>query len=196
MSEKDLSIPAVYAEDDTPRRFKDLLNKPKFKRPVTDQPIKDDFWTVRPGETFRDFNARIREAGLSTPPGIPTSFRGSPPPKQTEPTKQVKPAKKFAAQPTTTGEVTKRKRKEFLKKRKEQKRQKVDDHHSDYDEYEVKGLRDVVKAPPQLKFTPKATTLKVDKGKMKERAKGKGKGNPSLLPFIKKTLNVNSKHKQ
>lgn len=79
---ENLAVPTKYEEDDTPRRFKDLM-KPAEKKPTTatgtgkhtPKNKADDVWTVRPGETFRDFNKRIREAGLTVPPGVPETIR-------------------------------------------------------------------------------------------------------------------------
>ena len=197
----ELEIPAVYGEDDTPRRFKNLMapkpaksTKSAHHTPAS-APREDGPWTVRPGETFRDFNARIRAAGLSTPPGIPETFRGAHPvvKRSTEDTTTdpqdrtvkrpapVKPMPKFLPAAASPENEKKRKRKEALKQRKATKRARAEGE-SDYDEYEIKGLRDVVKAPPQL-VTPKAT-LKMNNTGTNQRKKAPSQ---SLLPLIKPT---------
>lgn len=136
----------------------------------------DDRWTVRPGETFREFNARIREAGLSLPPGVPETLRSGVVERSEVP--EVRPMKKFILQDEEeSGNKTKRKRKEYLKQRKESGKRKRDDD-SDFEGYERKRFRDVVKAPPVLRVAPKEAL------KVKERPP-KLKKNPSLLPILK-----------
>jgi hypothetical protein len=173
-------------EDDTPRRFKDLLTRPK-SIPKSKTVVKkgDDEWTVRPGESFRQFNTRIREAGLSVPPGVPETFRGGAKHSQSrvessnncinsaKPSLTTKPLPKFSQ---AEGDGIRQKRKEHLKNRRVKR---VRDSGSDLEEYEQRGIRDVVKAPPTIKVAPKATL------KLKERRQN-NKRKPSLLPLIRK----------
>lgn len=182
-------MPDIYSDDDTPRKFKDLMKSPsspssapKKKATMQDTPKADDQWTVRPGETFRDFNARIRLAGLSLPPGVPEAFRGAPGKKRPSdvppplPPPATKPLPKFTDE---EGSKTRKRRKEYLKQRKAVKKSKEHDS-SDLEEYEGRrNFRDVVQAPPVLKVTPRETL------KMKEKP-SKLKKNPSLLPFLKR----------
>lgn len=172
-----LTIPETYEEDDTPRRFKELLSpRPKPVREVRKEAksAKSDVWTVRPGETFREFNARIREAGESVPPGIPTTFRAgarTPGVKRDEepmPEPMPKPMllKRTAEETPLEDERAKTRKQERLRQRrdqiKEKKERKREEKHEDAVWIERRGLRDVVRAPPALKVLPKAT-LKIKK---------------------------------
>lgn len=195
----DLTQPLTYAEDDTPRRFKDIMRGPvNKKKPVAPMSLKDDTWTVLPGETFRDYNARIRGAGLTVPPGVPETYRAG----QKRPlsssasaavassaashatkataTTEEKPAKKFIVEADEGGK-TKRKRTEYLKQRKEKNKNSALQNSSD-SEYErreePRGLKQVVKAPPTFKVIPKAAL------KMHEPKINKAK-HSSLLPILR-----------
>lgn len=161
-------------EDDTPRRFRELLQqqaasekdgpsppgsrgKTRGKgkgrdREATTPPV-DDRWVVRPGESFREFNARIRQSGLSVPPGVSEATRHPRASPETRQPREMIPAKRLAASelsssslasPTLTaergggpGERTKQKRKEYLRQRSETKKlSKRRRTQPDSDEYE------------------------------------------------------------
>ena len=165
-----LKVPERYEEDDTPSRFKFLMNPPAKGIIKSSQRTSkiDDEWIVRPGETFRQFNARIRSSGLSLPPGVPEATRV----RQENPHKEYhnqvdslerRPGVRVVPSEDTrlSGERTKQKRKAFLRRKDEAKRRKTKD-----DEYgatcnqvnmQRRHLRDVVQAPPNLKVRPKAT---------------------------------------
>ena len=168
-----LTVPEKYEEDDTPSRFKLLMNPPAKKITKTSQSTSkiDDEWIVRPGETFRQFNARIRSSGLSLPPGVPEATRihqeslhkgdhNKVDAQQRRPEMKVAPSEDARL----SGEKTKQKRKAFLKRKDEAKRRKTkndDDTDAAYNlvNMQRKNLRDVVQAPPNLKVRPKATLM-------------------------------------
>jgi len=164
-------IPEKYEEDDTPSRFKLLMNPPTKNtvKPSQRANTVDDEWTVRPGETFRQFNARIRGSGLSLPPGVPETTRvhqgySHNEERSQEDAQERRPEMRFAASEGTRlpGERTKQKRKEFLKRKDEAKRRK-NKNDNDHDACSLvnaqrKNFRDVVKKPPNLKVKPKATS--------------------------------------
>lgn len=187
-----LEIPDSYEYEDTPKRFREIMNPTKAKntaengkgRDKSRATLKDrpnDVWTVRPGEGFREYNSRIINAGYTVPPGVPETFRGPFIPRPAE----VKPAKKYAQEPVMPGEKTRKKHSEYLKQKKEQsKRQKVEtpqSEDSDYEVYEQKKLRDVAKAPPVFKSLPKETLKMKVQGKPQHSHK-----KPSLLPILKR----------
>ena len=206
----------AYTEDDTPRRFKELLQQStttKSKNTTAsssrDGTSKvDDEWTVRPGESFREFNARIRQSGLTVPPGVseatryPREFRNELPVRETLPVKRFA-APELSDSAVVPGERTKQKRKEYLKQRREAKKLKkrqtqvsTDENDADDDTRSASDIsnrrassgshlhtRDVVQAPPALKVIPKATL------KMNQRRSPHQK-NPSLLPLLRATKHI------
>lgn len=196
---------AAYPEDDTPRRFKELLQQATAARnrgasvpPKGNRvPAVDDEWVVRPGESFREFNARIRQSGLSVPPGVSEATRYPREPRSERQVRETVPAKRFAAPELPSpvvapGERTKQKRREYLKQRREVKKLKKhrsqagtdsddDGDGADAGRANPRSLlhtRDVVQAPPALKVTPKAT-LKITQQRPPHRK------NPSLLPILR-----------
>lgn len=186
-----------------PKKFKRLLEqKNKQPRAPKAEPAradKDDVWAIRAGETFREFNARIRNAGLTLPPGVPQTLRGDPSqhrPPQTQPPappsfpsrqRAEKPAMLFSAEKGPAdapdlayGERSKQRRKEYQRNKKETKRREREEDEADRVPPPPKRrLGDVVQAPPSLKTTPKATL------KLAERP-SKGHKRASLLPLIGK----------
>lgn len=188
-----LDIPDTYKYDDTPKRFREIMNPTKAKKTAEKSKGKDksgatrkdrpnDVWTVRPGEGFREYNSRILDAGYTVPPGVPETFRGPFTPRPAD----VKPAKKYAQEPAVPGEKTRKKRTDYLKQKKEQsKRQKVENtiqsEDSDYEVYEQKKLRDVAKAPPVFRSLPRENL----KMKVHEKPQHSHK-KPSLLPILKR----------
>lgn len=195
----------AYTEDDTPRRFRELLQRSTATRnkgspafPPKDGVVKvDDEWVVRPGETFREFNARIRQSGLTVPPGVSEATRYPCEPHTRPSTRDPLPAKRFAVSvpsdsAVVPGERTKQKRKEYLKQRREAKRLKRHKTRAHSDDEDDGGgasagklgsgallhTRDMVQAPPTLRVTPKAT-LKITSRRSPHQK------NPSLLPLVR-----------
>ncbi len=245
--------PQSYAEDDTPRRFKDLLNPRKAfdeaeyyakvakhassakaakhkesakasnhasdarttgkdaatgaatgKRPYKEAAQEDGdssgaedtdaMWRVRPGESFRDFNARIREAGLSAPPFSPSpavaSARVTPAGAQRTDrhvkagTKQKdtgRSKKKKTSQEEDGKLHGKARRQAYSKGRKEvakaRKRGGPPDE-ADYRIYQKRPFNETVQAPPTLTARPRAV-LKV---RTAGRAADSKKRPPIALP--------------
>lgn len=203
---RNLEIPEKYEEDDTPRKFKELMSllKPPSATAATSSTTSlgkkkgrsDDPWTVRPGEGFREYNARLIKAGCTVPPGTPKTLRdplaspsstadatsSRPPPKAA-----ARPLKRYAEEDLKAPEGgTRKQRAAKLRRQKEQetkkrKREKAQDpDNSDYEVYEQRSLRDVVTAPPIFRSVPKETL----KSKHRERP-GQSKKRPSLLKDAK-----------
>jgi hypothetical protein len=155
----------VYAFNDTPKAFKRLLQPvPKFNKQdkqkpssepqaaaaskaksqkATKMPAQDKEWDILPGESFRQFNARIQAAE-----------KGSTEKQQRE------PLNKTAGQEFAEARGLSQRRKKYLKSRDERiKAKKSKTAFSDDDEeYRWESVRfgERVEAPPQLKIKPKA----------------------------------------
>ena len=145
----------------------------------------DDPWTVRPGEGFREYNARLIKAGCTVPPGTPETLRDPLAPAH-PPKAAVRPPKRYAEEDLKAPEGgTRKQRAAKLRRQKEQdakrrKREKTQDQdNSDYEVYEQRSLRDVVTAPPIFRSVPKETL------KIKHREPGQSKKKPSLLKGAK-----------
>lgn len=155
----------------------------------------DSIWNVKEGETFPSYNARIKSAGLSKPPGIPETYR-----KGEENIGSSNAGglvmKRKIIDPTISkdddvedGLKTKRRRKEFMKNRskKDINNRNIDDG-DDVIEINRKVFKDVVDAPPQIRNKPK-NNLKappVRKISYDPSVTLNRMGRPSLLPLVKR----------
>lgn len=151
----------MYAFTDTPKSFQRLFRpKPKFNKdkqpseaPASKEKGKKNIvekkssegkeWDILPGETFRQFNARIQAAeGQEKKP------------------KEREPLNKTAGQEFAEARGISEKRKKYLKKRDERlkvKKSRLSDEE-DAEEYrwDSIGFGERVEAPPHLKAKPKA----------------------------------------
>ena len=181
--------------DDTPRRFRDLMQPKKFvassapreepkKSPTKEvkEAPQNDAWSVRKGETFAEFNARIKMAGLSVPPGVPQTTRSDP-----GIVRDQKPLKKTEVPEVPQGDKTKKRRKLFMQQRSKVAAEEADDR---YVTFEPRKLKDVVLAPPSFPASWKkaalATEKKVNAIKSKAQLKKHRKKRPSLSAVLSK----------
>lgn len=158
----------MYAFNDTPKAFQRLLQPvPKFKKQaeqkqsseptkaaskeknqkpgMTKQNAQDKEWDILPGESFRQFNARIQAAE-----------KGS-----SERQQQREPLNKTAGQEFAEARGLSQRRKKYLKSRDERIKAKKSKTAFSDDEEEYRWESSVrfgerVEAPPQLKIKPKA----------------------------------------
>jgi hypothetical protein len=171
--------------DDTPKRFKEMMNPQvkdtqKDKAAVALENKADEAWVVRPGETFREFNARVKGLGLTVPPGVSESYRldrngrrysSIPSIKKIEETLHKK-EKTAVAKLDSENPFRARKKTGPKLKKKAQNGIRLSPGGK------LKHSSDCAAEPPTLEIKPKAT-LKMPK-------KQSGAKNPSLLPLIRR----------
>ncbi len=126
-----------------PKKFKRILNPlPKVAKPEALSKSQPDEWDIRPGETFREFNQRIKQGNQSKEGKVNEVGSG-------------KNFKTRIAEEFAEARGLRTKRKEHLKKREEKKKMRYQD--SDDEDVIMESVRfgETVMAPPVLKVKPK-----------------------------------------